>query len=48
MSGAYFGGLDPAGWKCDEDGEMKNGEPGCQDDADSAVFTGLFHCACLW
>ena len=26
-SGASLGGLDPAGWKCDEDGEIKNGEP---------------------
>jgi hypothetical protein len=36
MSGAAsLGGLDPAGWKCNEKGEIKNGQPQCKDDADA-------------
>ena len=43
MSGASLGGLDPAGWKCDKNGEIKNGEPQCKDedeeyDDDGASF----------
>ena len=38
MSGASLGGLDPAGWKCDEDSEMKNGEPQCKDEEECAPF----------
>jgi hypothetical protein len=38
MSGASLGGLDPAGWKYDEDGEIKNGEPQCKDDEEYAFF----------
>ena len=38
MSGASSGGLGPAGWKCDEDGEMKNEEQWCKDDAQIAHF----------
>ena len=35
MSGAAsLGGLDPAGWKCDKHGEIKNGEPQCKDEED--------------
>ena len=34
MSGASLGGLDPAGWKCDKNGEIKNGEPQCKDEED--------------
>ena len=30
-SGASLGGLDPAGWKCDKHGDIKNGEPQCKD-----------------
>ena len=37
MSGAALGGLDPAGWKCDKNGEIKNGVPQCQDDAHAAA-----------
>ena len=32
MFGASLGGLDPAGWKCGRNGEIKNGEPQCKDD----------------
>ena len=28
LAGASLGGIGPAGWKCDGDGEMKNGEAG--------------------
>ena len=35
---ASLGGLDPAGWKCDKKGEIKNGEPQCKDDAYTADF----------
>jgi hypothetical protein len=39
MSGAASrGGLDPAGWKCDENGEIKNGEPQCKDEKHYALF----------
>ena len=39
MSGASLGALPPAGWDCSEDGEIKNEEPQCKDDADeSAAF----------
>ena len=38
MSGAPLGGLDPAGWKCDENGEIKNGEPQCKDEKHYAPF----------
>ena len=34
MSGAALGGLDPAGWACNEDGEIKNGEPQRKDHED--------------
>jgi hypothetical protein len=34
MSGASLGGLDPAGWACNEDGEIKNGEPQCKEGKD--------------
>ena len=34
MSGAPLGGLDPAGWACNEDGEIKNGEPQCKEGQD--------------
>ena len=30
MSGASLGSLDPAGWKCGEEGEIKNGELQCK------------------
>ena len=32
MFGASLGRLDPAGWTCNENGEIKNGEPQCKDD----------------
>ena len=35
---ASLGGLDPAGWKFNEKGEIKNGEPQCKDDAFVAPF----------
>ena len=38
MYGASLGGLDPAGWKCSADGEIKNGEPQCKDGEDEADF----------
>jgi hypothetical protein len=39
MSGAPLGGLDPAGWACNEYGEIKNGEPQCkEDDYDVGCF----------
>ena len=34
MSGAPLGALPPAGWACSEEGEIKNGEPQCKDDAE--------------
>ena len=37
MFGASLGGLDPAGWKCDENGEIENREPQCKDGADAAT-----------
>ena len=41
MFGASLGGLDPAGWKCSEEGEIKNGEPQNKDEEEeyaAAVF----------
>jgi hypothetical protein len=37
MSGAALG-LDPAGWKGDENGEIENGKPQCQDEKHNAAF----------
>ena len=39
MSGASeLGALPPAGWACNEEGEIKNGEPQCKDEEEYAVF----------
>ena len=38
MLGASLGGLDPAGWRCDEDGEIKTGEPQCNEEEEVADF----------
>jgi hypothetical protein len=38
MSGAFLGALPPAGWKCDKNGEIKNGEPQCKDGENDADF----------
>ena len=38
MSGAFLGGLDPAGWACSEDGEIKNEEPQCKEDEDDGAY----------
>jgi hypothetical protein len=38
MSGASLGALPPAGWACGEKGEIKNGEPQCKEEEDSAFF----------
>ena len=38
MFGASLGGLDPAGWMCSENGEIKNEEPQCQDEKEYALF----------
>ena len=35
---ASLGGLDPAGWKRNEKGEIKNGEPQCKEDDEVARF----------
>ena len=39
---ASLGGLDPADWKCNERGEIKNGEPRCKDDDDEEYAAALF------
>jgi hypothetical protein len=38
MLGASLGGLDPSGWRCDEDGEIKTGEPQCNEEEEVADF----------
>ena len=38
MFGASVGGLDPAGWNCSEEGEIRNGEPQCKDEQEYALF----------
>ena len=38
MSGAPLGALPPAGWACNEGGEIKNGEPQCKEEYGAAIF----------
>ena len=38
MSGGSLCSLDPAGWKYNKEGEIKNGELQCKDDVYAAPF----------
>ena len=38
MSGASLGGLDPAGWNCREEGEIRNGELQCKEEEEEGAL----------
>jgi hypothetical protein len=40
-------GLDPAGWKCGEGGEIKNGEPQCKEDEKEYALFQIHVCKLL-